>query len=82
MNKSRVVVIGGGSSSWSHSTYLRYTNSIIIIIIIIIIYSFIQMLSWFQMNYARYFYTEYFPDLHGSVIHIDDDCIVQGKHLK
>lgn len=33
-----------------------------------------------QMNYARYFYTEYFPDLHGSVIHIDDDCIVQGKH--
>jgi len=33
------------------------------------------------MNYARYFYTEYFPDLHGSVIHIDDDCVVQGTNV-
>jgi len=31
-----------------------------------------------QMNYARFFYTEYFADLHGTVLHIDDDCIVQG----
>ena len=33
------------------------------------------------MNYARYFYTEYFPDLRGSVLHVDDDCVVQGKPL-
>ena len=34
-----------------------------------------------QMNYARFFYKEYFPDLHGTALHIDDDCIVQGKTL-
>lgn len=30
------------------------------------------------MNYARFYYGEYFPDLHGNVVHIDNDCIVQG----
>lgn len=33
----------------------------------------------FQMNYARFYYAEYFPDLHGNVVHIDNDCIVQGE---
>jgi len=36
------------------------------------------MLSVSQMNYARFFCSEYFPDLHGVVLHIDDDCIVHG----
>lgn len=34
-----------------------------------------------QMNYARFYYSELFPDLHGKVLHIDDDCIIQGKDV-
>jgi lipopolysaccharide biosynthesis glycosyltransferase len=34
------------------------------------------------MNYARFYYTDYFPDLKGHVVHIDDDCIVQGDIAK
>ncbi|ELU07129.1 hypothetical protein CAPTEDRAFT_168505 [Capitella teleta] len=30
------------------------------------------------MNYARFFYPILFPDVHGRVVHVDDDCIVQG----
>lgn len=30
------------------------------------------------MNYARFYYAQYFPELRGNVIHIDNDCIVQG----
>ncbi|ELU07130.1 hypothetical protein CAPTEDRAFT_44527, partial [Capitella teleta] len=30
------------------------------------------------MNYARYYYPTLFPDVHGRVVHVDDDCIVQG----
>ena len=30
------------------------------------------------MNYARFYYQDYFPDINGKFIHVDDDCIVQG----
>ena len=30
------------------------------------------------MNYARFFYPTLFPDAHGRIVHVDDDCIVQG----
>lgn len=30
------------------------------------------------MNYARFYYADYFPELHGNIIHLDNDCIVQG----
>ena len=31
------------------------------------------------MNYARFYYQDYFSDISGKFIHIDDDCIVQGQ---
>ena len=31
------------------------------------------------MNYARFYYQDYFPDISGKFIHVDDDCIVQGQ---
>jgi len=40
----------------------------------------VMSVSPLQMNYARFFYAEYFRDLHGTAVHIDNDCIVQGKY--
>ncbi|WAR14504.1 GL8D1-like protein [Mya arenaria] len=31
-----------------------------------------------KMNYARYYFPQLFPDLHGRIVFIDDDSIVQG----
>ena len=31
------------------------------------------------MNYARFYYQDYFPDINGKFIYVDDDCIVQGQ---
>lgn len=31
-----------------------------------------------QLNYARYFLPELFPNLHGRFVFLDDDVIVQG----
>lgn len=37
--------------------------------------------SFYQMNIARFYYADYFPKLHGQVIHLDSDIIVQGQCL-
>lgn len=31
------------------------------------------------MTYARFYYAELFPKVHGKVIHLDTDTIVQGN---
>ncbi len=32
-----------------------------------------------QINYARTYLPELLPDIHGKIVYIDSDCIVQGE---